>query len=118
MLPRRRALIGIAFLRDIPFDAQAFSADSGMVYRKIRADWRRTREIVPELVGGADESEDVQLIRDPCNPDYVGPLSCDEPGKAPAPSPEPEPETTGASPETAAPDPNATTEDADATTSG
>jgi hypothetical protein len=107
------------YVAEIDRETQAFSADSGMVYRKIRADWRRTREIVPELVGGGDESEDVQLIRDPCNPDYVGPLQCDEPGKAP---PTPEPATSGEPPtETPAADPNATPdepEDADATTTG
>lgn len=81
------------FVAELDRETQAFSADAGMVYRKIRAEWRRTREIVPELVGGEDEStEDVQVIRDPCNPDYVGPLQCDEPAPEPDPAPDAEPE--------------------------
>jgi hypothetical protein len=57
----------------------------GVVFRKVRANWTRTREIVPELV--APVTNDVQVIDDPCNPDYVGPRTCDPP--APVPS-EPE----------------------------
>jgi hypothetical protein len=85
------------FVAEVDRETQGFSADSSIVYRKIRADWRRTREIVPELVnGGEDPNEDVQLIRDPCNPDYVGPLSCDEPPGAPqAEPPAPEAATSG-----------------------
>lgn len=51
--------------------------ERGMVFRKVRAEWKPTRGAIPELV--APVGGDVQVIRDPCNPDYVGPLSCDEP---------------------------------------
>ncbi len=54
----------------------------GVVFRKVRASWVRTRGLVPELV--APPGSDVQAIADPCNPDYVGPATCEEP---PAPTP-------------------------------
>jgi len=56
----------------------------GVVFRKVRASWTRARSIVPELV--APVSNDVQAIEDPCNPDYVGPRTCDE--QTPVPEPE------------------------------
>lgn len=49
----------------------------GVVFRKVRATWTRARGLVPELV--AQPTGDVQVISDPCNPDYVGPRSCDGP---------------------------------------
>lgn len=104
------------YVAELDLETQAFSADSGMVYRKIRADWRRSREIVPELVGGGEEStDDVQVISDPCNPDYVGPKTCDEAVAEPAPAvPAPvddaaDPEATGESGAPADADDGATT---------
>lgn len=53
----------------------------GVVFRKVRGTWTRGRGLVPELV--APQPTDVQVIDDPCNPDYVGPLTCEQ---APAPA--------------------------------
>jgi hypothetical protein len=49
----------------------------GVVFRKVRGTWTRSRGIVPELV--TPQPSDVQVIDDPCNPDYVGPLTCEQP---------------------------------------
>lgn len=49
----------------------------GVVFRKVRAKWNATRGVVPELLNPPARG-DVQVIRDPCNADYVGPLTCDD----------------------------------------
>lgn len=80
------------FPAEIDRETRELDPVRGVVFRKVRASWARTRGIVPELVAPA--GSDVQVIDDPCNPDYVGPLTCNEP--APVPS------DAGGSPETPA----------------
>ncbi|MEX1363978.1 MAG: hypothetical protein AB1Z98_12685, partial [Nannocystaceae bacterium] len=64
------------FPAEIDRETKEFDPELGMVFRKVRAEWSRFRGVVPELInmpGG-----DVQVITDPCNPDYVGPQECEE----------------------------------------
>jgi hypothetical protein len=78
------------FPAEIDRETRELDPVRGVVFRKVRANWTRSRGIVPELV--TPPAGDVQMIEDPCNPDYVGPRTCDEP-----PSPEdPEAEATDA----------------------
>jgi hypothetical protein len=58
-------------------ETREFDPVRGVVFRKVRAEWSRTRGLVPELVA-PPSSGDVQMITDPCNPDYVGPRLCEE----------------------------------------
>ncbi|MEM9458576.1 MAG: hypothetical protein AAGF11_30650 [Myxococcota bacterium] len=64
-------------------EIQEFDPVDGMVFRKVRAQWTRTRGLTPELIAPPD-SGDVQVIRDPCNPDYVGPEACEDDEPSPA----------------------------------
>lgn len=64
-------------------EIQEFDPVDGMVFRKVRAQWTRTRGLVPELIAPPDTG-DVQVIRDPCNPDYVGPETCEDGEPPPA----------------------------------
>ncbi|MCH9681654.1 MAG: hypothetical protein K0V04_09490 [Deltaproteobacteria bacterium] len=54
-------------------ETQEFDPEYGMVFRKVRATWTRARGLVPEMMA---PGTDVQVINDPCNPDYVGPKPC------------------------------------------
>jgi hypothetical protein len=87
------------FPAEVDRETRELDPERGVVFRKVRADWTRTRGLVPELM--APPGGEVQVIDDPCNPDYVGPRSCEEPaapqpaaddGAAPEPSPPAEPE--------------------------
>ena len=90
---------------DVDREIREADPEHGVVFRKVRAKWSSSRGVVPELVAPA--VNDVQVIRDPCNPDYVGPLSCDEP-PAPEPDATAEPEATSTPDATAEPEATST----------
>jgi hypothetical protein len=71
------------FPAEVDRETRELDPARGVVFRKVRATWTRTRGLVPELV--APLGGDVQKIEDPCNPDYVGPRTCDELPVAPVP---------------------------------
>ena len=77
------------FPAEVDRETREFDPEQGMVFRKVRASWSRFRGMVPELI--TPPSGDVQVIEDPCNPDYVGPLHCPE-----ATPPKPEEDEGGA----------------------
>ncbi|MCX4245612.1 hypothetical protein [Paraliomyxa miuraensis] len=81
---------------DIDRETREADPEEGVVFRKVRAKWIATRGLVPELM--VPPPGDVQVIRDPCNPDYVGPLACEDEGDEPEP-PEEDDEPDGASAE-------------------
>lgn len=73
-------------------ETQEFDPERGMVFRKVRAQWTSLRGQLPELITPAETvTDDVQVITDPCNPDYVGPKVCET--VEPEPEPEPTPPT-------------------------
>jgi hypothetical protein len=83
------------FPADVDRETRELDPVRGVVFRKVRATWVRTRGLVPELV--VPPGTDVQQIEDPCNADYVGPRACNEPPAA-APTAEPPGEPTAEPP--------------------
>ncbi len=73
------------YVAEVDRETREFQPSLGVSYRKVRATWTRTRHIQPELVAPTPDTEDVQVISDPCNVDYVGPKTCDDPQRAPEP---------------------------------
>lgn len=60
-------------------EARDFDPKRGMSFRRVRVEWTKTGRAPPELIVQDEEVKDVQVITDPCNPDYVGPAACEEP---------------------------------------
>lgn len=77
------------FPAELDREIKEFDPEQGMVFRKVRAQWGRFRGVVPELL--TTPGTDVQVINDPCNPDYVGPKECEEEPDVPPPDAPPSP---------------------------
>lgn len=62
------------YVAEVDRELSAFAPSLGMTYEKLRVTWQAARGMSnPEAVETID---DVQIIADPCNPDYVGPERC------------------------------------------
>jgi hypothetical protein len=77
----QNALFAVAgYPARIDVEARDFHPHEGMSFRRIQVEWKKGGKALPELAAPRDDGpQDVQVIRDPCNPDYVGPASCEEP---------------------------------------
>jgi hypothetical protein len=62
----------------IDVECRDFDPEQGMKFRRVQVEWKKAGRAPPELRVTNDEPEDVQVIADPCNPDYVGPAACQE----------------------------------------
>ncbi|MBL4686353.1 MAG: hypothetical protein JKY37_17290 [Nannocystaceae bacterium] len=62
------------YVAEIDRELIAFAPSRGMSYEKLRVTWQLVRGMMPtEMVSPTD---DLQVISDPCNLDYVGPDAC------------------------------------------
>jgi hypothetical protein len=63
----------------IDLEARDFDPTLGMSFRRIQVEWTKGGVAPIDLAVPRDEGpQDVQVITDPCNPDYVGPRMCDD----------------------------------------
>jgi hypothetical protein len=67
------------YLAEVNGETREYDPKQGMNFRKLRVDWRKT-------ASGKESGGDVQVIADPCHPDYVGPLECTD-AELPEPPP-------------------------------
>lgn len=70
------------FVARLDLDVREFDPELGTAFRKVKARWNRAAEGA-RITDDAGASQRVQIVEDPCDPDYVGELPC--PDDQPAP---------------------------------
>jgi hypothetical protein len=76
----QEALFAVAgYPARVDLECRDFDPRHGMSFRRVQVEWTKVGAARPDLAAPREEGpRDVQVISDPCNPDYVGPLLCDE----------------------------------------
>ena len=74
-----RALFATAgYPAHVDLESRDFDPVNGMALRRVQVEWKKAGKALPLLQIVPEEAEDEQVITDPCNPDYVGPATCQE----------------------------------------